>query len=63
MLVLGTTGADFFAQAGVAVEAAEREPYDLWAPSQCPLCAAGMPIEDVNAESAAEVCIKSDFDE
>jgi orotate phosphoribosyltransferase len=47
MLVLGTTGADFFAQVGVAVEAAEREKYDLWVPSQCPLCSAGVPVENV----------------
>ena len=47
MLVLGSTGSDFFAQAGVAVEAGDRESYDLWIPSQCPLCAAGISIKDV----------------
>lgn len=47
MLVLGTTGANLFEQAGVAVEAGERESYDLWLPAQCPLCSAGVPIEDV----------------
>jgi orotate phosphoribosyltransferase len=47
MLLLGTAGAKFFEQAGVPVEAAERESYDLWEPAQCPLCAAGVAIEDV----------------
>jgi orotate phosphoribosyltransferase len=47
MLVLGSTAADFFTQLGVHVEAAERENYEIWEPSQCPLCSAGMPFEDV----------------
>jgi len=47
LLVLGSTGADFFAQRGVAVEAAARDDYELWLPADCPLCAAGLPLEDV----------------
>ena len=49
LLVLGTTGADFFAMHDVAVEAVAREEFDLWAPTECPLCAAGIPIEDLAA--------------
>ena len=47
LVVLGTTGADFFAQQHVAVEAVAREAYDLWPPASCPLCAAGVPLEEV----------------
>ena len=53
LLVLGATGADFFAQRGVAVEAVARDDYELWLPADCPLCADGLPLEDV-ATSAAE---------
>jgi orotate phosphoribosyltransferase len=48
LLVLGTTGADFFSQSGgVAVEAVARDDYELWLPAVCPLCAAGVALEDV----------------
>jgi orotate phosphoribosyltransferase len=47
LLALGTTGVDFFEQNGMAVEAVARETYQSWAPAGCPLCAAGMPLEDV----------------
>jgi orotate phosphoribosyltransferase len=46
LLVLGSTGAGFFAQRGVAVEAVARNEYELWLPADCPLCAAGLPLED-----------------
>jgi orotate phosphoribosyltransferase len=46
LLVLGSTGAGFFAQHGVPVEASARHDYDLWLPADCPLCAAGLPLED-----------------
>ncbi len=49
LLVLGSTGADFFAQQGVAVEAVIREDYQLWLPGECPLCLGGLPLEDVAA--------------
>ena len=47
LLVLGSTGADFFTQRGVAVENAARHEYALWLPSECPLCAAGVVLEDI----------------
>jgi orotate phosphoribosyltransferase len=53
LLVLGSTGAQFFAQQGVAVEAVIREPYTMWLPADCPLCAEGQPLEDA-AELPAE---------
>ena len=49
LLVLGPTGADFFAQQGVPVEAVARGDYELWSPANCPLCAGGQPLEDVAA--------------
>ena len=52
LLVLGSTGADFFAERGVAVEAVARDDYDLWLPADCPLCASGLPLEDVAAPAA-----------
>jgi orotate phosphoribosyltransferase len=54
LLVLGSTGADYFAARGVAVEAVARDEYTLWLPAECPLCARGVPIEDVAAAPATE---------
>jgi orotate phosphoribosyltransferase len=48
LLVLGSTGADFFAQRGLAVEAMVRDGHNLWSPAACPLCAAGEPLERVS---------------
>ena len=49
LLVLGSIGADFFAEHGVVVEAVARGDYELWRPADCPLCAAGLPLEDLAA--------------
>jgi orotate phosphoribosyltransferase len=49
LLVLGSRGADYFGGRGVAVEAVARDDYQTWEPSGCPLCAAGVPVEDVAA--------------
>jgi len=46
LLVLGSAGADHFAKEGVPVAALAREDYDLWLPGACPLCAAGVAVED-----------------
>ena len=51
LMVLGTTGADFFAELQVPVEAVVRESYSLWLPTGCPLCKAGTPLENVGAGS------------
>lgn len=51
LLVLGSRGADYFAQHGVAVEAVFRDEYEMWLPSECPLCEAGLPLENVAAPS------------
>lgn len=47
LLILGTTGAEYFAEHNVAVEAVARDEYELWAPDVCPLCAAGLPLQDM----------------
>src|SRR6266478_4827471 len=47
LLALGDAIAEFAAEHYVALELLERMPTNLWAPSQCPLCAAGMPLEIV----------------
>lgn len=51
LLVLGSAGADFFAERGIPVAAAARDEYPLWRPEDCPLCAEGIPIEDVTSAS------------
>jgi orotate phosphoribosyltransferase len=52
LLVLGSTGADFFVQRGMTVESAARDDYELWEPAACPLCAAGVPVEAVATPGA-----------
>jgi orotate phosphoribosyltransferase len=46
LLLLGTRGADFFSERGVAVESVGTDRFDLWPPDECPRCAAGEPVED-----------------
>jgi orotate phosphoribosyltransferase len=45
LLVLGDAFPPFAAQHAVALDALEQSPYELWTPEQCPLCAAGVPLE------------------
>jgi orotate phosphoribosyltransferase len=52
LLVLGSAGASFFAEHGVPVEAVARDDYELWLPADCPLCADGLPLEDVASPAA-----------
>lgn len=47
LLVLGETGAGFFAEREIPVEAVARDDYQLWLPAECPLCAAALPLEDI----------------
>jgi orotate phosphoribosyltransferase len=46
LLVLGSTGASYFAREGVPVVSVLQEEYSLWDPASCPLCRGGMPLED-----------------
>lgn len=45
LLVLGSAGAAHFAEQGIPVVAAARDEYTMWTPGDCPLCAAGTPME------------------
>ena len=48
LFVLGSKGAEFFAQRGLAVESVGQSPFDMWPAEACPLCAAGSTVEDVS---------------
>lgn len=52
LLVMGETGSAFFAGQGLPVEAIARQNNPLWKPDDCPLCAAGVPLEDHTPEGA-----------
>lgn len=47
LLVLGTAASAFAEEKHVVLETVASLPNDLWLPSQCPSCAAGVPLEDV----------------
>ena len=46
LFVLGTTGASFFTERGLRIETTGRGPFDMYRAAECPLCAAGVPLED-----------------
>jgi orotate phosphoribosyltransferase len=47
LFVLGSKGAEFFAQHGLPVERVGQSAFDMWPAEACPLCAAGSAVEDV----------------
>jgi orotate phosphoribosyltransferase len=47
LALLGSSDVGFFSGHGVPVVSVAQLPYDLWSPRECPLCAAGQPLEDV----------------
>lgn len=47
LLLLGSRGADFAASVNIPLEALARLPSQTWEPAQCPLCSAGVPLEDL----------------
>jgi orotate phosphoribosyltransferase len=47
LLVLGDVFAQFAIDQQVALETLANFPYGLWAPKECPLCAAGAPLENM----------------
>lgn len=49
LLTLGDVGVQHFAQLGILVEAPACESFAMWLPEDCPLCAAGVPVEQVGA--------------
>jgi len=52
LLQLGTVGADYFGALGIPVMAVAQLPFDSWRPTECPHCAAGVPLETVAAPAA-----------
>jgi orotate phosphoribosyltransferase len=47
LLVLGTAASEYASSKGVALKSLAEMPNNLWIPAQCPLCASGVPLEDV----------------
>jgi orotate phosphoribosyltransferase len=45
LLVLGTSAATFASEKSMALESLETRPNTLWTPSECPLCASGIPLD------------------
>lgn len=45
LLVLGTAAAEFAAQQNLVLETLAAQPNHLWRPAECPLCAAGLPLD------------------
>jgi orotate phosphoribosyltransferase len=45
LLALGDSIAGFASEHHIAVELLNQMPHHLWTPSECPLCAAGQPLE------------------
>jgi orotate phosphoribosyltransferase len=52
-LALGTLAIDHFAGLEIPFEALERQQLSTWNPRECPLCQAGVPLEDPLAASDA----------
>ncbi len=46
LLVLGSAAASWCAGQNLPLETIARLPNEIWAPAECPLCAAGVPLED-----------------
>jgi orotate phosphoribosyltransferase len=49
LLVLGTAAPVFASGKGVPLRSVATLPNDLWTPSECPLCASKIPLEDIAA--------------
>jgi orotate phosphoribosyltransferase len=49
LIVFGDAADHFAAERGLALEAIERAPLEMWLPAACPLCSAGVAIDAVSA--------------
>lgn len=47
LLVLGTAAFEFATARTIPLETIAKRPSELWEPAECPLCAAGAPLQDV----------------
>ena len=52
LAVLGTIGENFFKERGLRIETTGRAPFETWRQPECPLCAAGVPLEDPASPAA-----------
>jgi orotate phosphoribosyltransferase len=52
LLVLGSAAAEFAASKNVPLHTLATLPNNLWTASECPLCASGIPLQDVAAFAA-----------
>jgi orotate phosphoribosyltransferase len=52
LIMLGTVGQEYFNARKLPVEAVERLEFETWAPSECPLCAAGVALENPASQQA-----------
>jgi orotate phosphoribosyltransferase len=50
LLVLGSSASSFFADQNIPLERIAYLPNELWTPSECPLCASQMQLEDLTAD-------------
>jgi orotate phosphoribosyltransferase len=48
LFVFGDGIAGFAAEKNLPIEAIARMPFGMWKPAECPLCAAGVPVEKVS---------------
>lgn len=53
LLVLGTAAQEFAASKNIPLRAIATVPNNLWTKSECPLCASGIPLEDIGDFSSA----------
>jgi orotate phosphoribosyltransferase len=51
LVVFGDAAAQFAADNGLALEAIERMPFDMWRPTDCPICTAGVALDTSAARS------------
>ena len=51
LVVFGDAAATFAADNGLALEAIERMPFDMWRPADCPLCKDGVALDTAAARS------------
>jgi orotate phosphoribosyltransferase len=49
LLVLGSQAEHFCRERGLALEYIAQFPYEVWLPTECPLCASGVTLEDPTA--------------
>ena len=49
LIIFGDAAARFAAERGIALEAIEREPFEMWVPAECPLCASRIAFDAVSA--------------